>query len=451
MQTRSNFSNKLGFVLAAAGSAVGLGNIWRFPYLAAKYGGGSFLLVYLILTVTFGFTLMIAETALGRKTRLSAIGAFQALDRRFGFLGILASIVPVIIFPYYSVIGGWVTKYLFTFLSGEITAAADNNYFPDFIGETGGPIVWFSIFLLATSVIVMLGVEKGIEKVSKVMMPVLVILTLFIAVYSCTIDGAMEGVAYYLKPSLQHFSVKAILAAMGQMFYSMSLAMGIMVTYGSYMKKENHLESAVRQIEIFDTGIAFLAGLMIVPAVFAFSGGDSSALSAGPGLMFITLPKVFNSMPMGQLVGAVFFLLVLLAALTSAISLMETIVSIIMDRFHLNRTASSLIVTAFSFALGIPSSLGFGRLKHISLGGMSILDMMDFISNSILMPIVAILTCLFVGFIIKPKTIVDEVKETDGTFKSEKMFSFMIKWIAPWFLAAILVSSIASALGIFAL
>ena len=217
------------------------------------------------------------------------------------------------------------------------------------------------------------------------------------------------------------------------------------------MKKENHLESAVRQIEIFDTGIAFLAGLMIVPAVFAFSGGDSSALSAGPGLMFITLPKVFSSMPMGQLVGAVFFLLVLLAALTSAISLMETIVSIIMDRFHLNRTASSLIVTAFSFALGIPSSLGFGRLKHISLGGMSILDMMDFISNSILMPIVAILTCLFVGFIIKPKTIVDEVKETDGTFKSEKMFSFMIKWIAPWFLAAILVSSIASALGIFAL
>lgn len=446
-EKRSNFSSKLGFVLAAAGSAVGLGNIWRFPYLAAKYGGGSFLLVYLILAVTFGFTLMIAEVAIGRKTGLSAIGAFKALDKRFGFLGVLASLVPIIIFPYYSVIGGWVCKYLSVFLTGGMKDAASDEYFGGFIAQAGSPILWFSLFLGATAIVVIFGVEKGIEKVSKVMMPVLVVLTLFIAVYACTIDGAAEGIAYYLLPNMSDFSVKTVLAAMGQLFYSMSLAMGIMVTYGSYMKKENSLEGSVRQIELFDTGIAFLAGLMIIPAVFAFSGGDKSALGAGPGLMFITLPKVFNSMKLGGLIGTVFFVMVLFAALTSAISLMETIVSIIMDKFHCKRMPACIITTVLAFAMGIPSSLGFGTLSHISFQGMSILDIMDFVSNSVLMPIVAILTCIFVGFIIKPKTVSDEVKETDGKFKAEKMFTFMIKWIAPWFLVAILASSVATLFG----
>lgn len=451
MQNRSNFSSKLGFVLAAAGSAVGLGNIWRFPYLAAKYGGGSFLVVYLILAVTFGFTLMLAEIAIGRKTGLSAIGAFKSLDKHFGFLGILASLVPIIIFPYYSVIGGWVIKYLATFASGGVNEAAKDGYFSEFISQVTSPILWFSIFLLLTSIIVILGVEKGIENVSKIMMPVLIVLTLFIAIYSCSIDGAMEGIIYYLKPNFNDFSVKTILAAMGQLFYSMSLAMGIMVTYGSYMKKTDNLEGSVRQIELFDTGIAFLAGLMVIPGVFAFSGGDKSALSAGPGLMFITLPKVFNSMPMGGVIGTVFFILVLFAALTSSISLMETIVSIIMDKTHCKRLYACLIVTVFAFILGIPSSLGFGVLGHITLGGMTILDMMDFVSNSVMMPIVAIFTCIFVGFVIGPKVISDEVKATNGIFKSEKLFTVMIKWIAPWFLLAILISSIASALGIFSL
>ncbi len=280
MKERSNFSSRLGFVLAAAGSAVGLGNIWRFPYLAAQYGGGTFLLVYLILTVTFGFSLMLAEIAIGRKTGLSAIGAFKKLDHRFGFLGILASLVPIIIFPYYSVIGGWVTKYLAVFLTGGGKSAAADTYYTDFIASPVEPLGWFFLFLAATAVIVLLGVEKGIEKVSKFMMPVLVILTVGIAVYCITLPGAGEGVAYYLKPNLKDFSTKTVLAAMGQLFYSMSLAMGIMVTYGSYMQKDNNLESSVRQIEIFDTGFAFLAGLMIIPAVFVFSGKD--ALQTGP-------------------------------------------------------------------------------------------------------------------------------------------------------------------------
>lgn len=451
MQKRSSFSGKLGFVLAAAGSAVGLGNIWRFPYLAAKYGGGTFLFIYLILAVTFGFTLMTAEIAIGRKTGLSAIGAFTILDKRFKFLGILASAVPIIIFPYYSVIGGWVVKYFFVFVTGSGHTAAGDSYFTDFIGGTFEPIGWFFLFIAVTAVIVGFGVEQGIEKVSKFMMPILVLLTLFVALYGLTIDGAMDGLSYYLKPHMADVSAKTILAAIGQLFYSMSLAMGIMITYGSYMKKENHLESSVRQIEIFDTGVAFLAGLMIIPAVFAFSGGDSSALQAGPGLMFITLPKVFGNMKFGNVVGTVFFLLVFFAALTSAISLMETIVSILRDKLGWTRKGTCVFVTILALVMGVPSSLGFGPLSFISWMGMSVLDIMDFVSNSVLMPIVAFFTCIFIGFVIKPSTIADEVKVTDGTFKGEKLFAVMIKWIAPIFLVLILLSSVASALGIFTL
>lgn len=451
MKDRSNFSNKLGFVLAAAGSAVGLGNIWRFPYLAAQYGGGTFLLIYLILAVTFGFTLMIAEIALGRKTGLSAIGAFRSLDGRFNFLGILAVIVPVIIFPYYSVIGGWVVKYFTVFITGGVKASAGDTYFTDFIGGTFEPIGWFLIFLAFTAIIVLCGVEKGIEKVSKIMMPILVVLTIVISVYGLTLKGSMEGLIYYIKPHMADVSAKTILAAMGQLFYSMSLAMGIMITYGSYMKKSDKLESSVRQIELFDTGIAFLAGLMIIPAVFAFSGGDRSALNAGPGLMFMTLPKVFASMKFGGAIGTIFFLLVFFAALTSAISLMETIVSVFMDKFGWKRRFTGIFVAALALVMGIPSSLGFGPLGFISWNGMSVLDIMDFISNSVLMPIVALFTCIFVGFIIKPKAVADEVKESDGTFKAEGMFNIMIKWVAPLFLIIILISSIASGLGLFKL
>ena len=405
--SRSNFTSRIGFILSAAGSAVGLGNIWRFPYLAAQYGGGTFLLCYIILAVTFGFALMTAEIALGRKTGLSAIGAFSALNKRYRFVGVLVTLVPVIIFPYYSVIGGWVIKYFFTFLTGGVSAAAEDTYFTGFISGVSEPIIWFVIFTAITAAVVICGVEKGIEKVSKVMMPLLVVLTVGISLYVLTIDGAMEGVKYYVLPHMSDFSIKTLLSSMGQLFYSMSLAMGIMITYGSYMSKSTNLESSVRQIEIFDTGIDFFAGLMIVPAVFAFSGGDPSALKAGPGLMFITLPKVFASIRFGGFLGTVFFVLVFFAAITSAISLMETIVSILMDFFHWSRRKTSILVFIYSLLMGVPSSLGFGIWDFVKPLGMSILDAWDFISNSILMPIVALLTCFFAGFVIKPKAIIE--------------------------------------------
>lgn len=444
---RSNFSGKLGFVLAAAGSAVGLGNLWRFPYLAAKYGGGIFLLVYVILAVTFGYALMTAEIALGRRTGLSAIGAFQKLNRKYSFVGYLASLVPIIILPYYCVIGGWVIKYFAAFVSGQAGAAAQDGYFEGFIGMTGQPVIWLTVFILLTAVVVFLGVEKGIEKVSKILMPLLVLLSVIIAGYAVTMPGALEGVKYYILPNFSHFSIMTVVAAMGQLFYSMSLAMGIMITYGSYMKKDVDLEKSVSQIELFDTGIAFLAGLMIVPSVIVFSGGDAGAINAGPGLMFVTLPKVFASMPMGTVLGALFFILVLFAALTSSISLMETIVSILQDKLHWGRKISCIIVTLFCLVLALPSSLGFGIWSHIQPMGMSFLDFFDFISNSLLMPVVALLTCLFVGFVIGPKVISEEVKSTSA-FKREKLFVVMIRYIAPIFIVAILVSSILNALGV---
>ena len=446
-EKRSNFTGKIGFVLAAAGSAVGLGNIWRFPYLAAKYGGGIFLLVYIILAVTFGFALMCAEIAIGRKTGQSAINAFKALDKRYGFIGWIASVVPMIILPYYCVIGGWVTKYIWVFASGDAIASAKDDYFTGFVSKTGEPIGWFLIFIGLTSLIVLFGVEKGIEKVSKFMMPILVALTIFVAVYSMFMPGAMEGLIYYLKPDFSKFSVTTVLAAMGQLFYSMSIAMGIMITYGSYMKKDINLESSVKQIEIFDTGIAFLAGLMIIPAVFSFSGGNEAALGKGPSLMFVTLPKVFESMKGGTIIGFVFFVLVFFAALTSSISLMETVVSIVRDKFGLKRQTTCIIVFIFSVALGLPSSLGFGLLKDINLAGMSILDIFDFMSNSVIMPIVALLTCIFVGYVLKPKAIIEEIEIT-GKFKGKGLFAVVIKYIAPICIVLILISSVLDAFGI---
>ncbi len=443
---KSSFSSKIGFVLAAAGSAVGLGNIWRFPYLAAKYGGGMFLLVYLVLAVTFGFALMITEIAIGRKTGKSVIGAYSVINKKFGPLGILAAAVPAIIFPYYCVIGGWVMKYVTVYATDAGAEAAVNNkdfsYFGNFTANTGESVIFFLLFIIITAVIVMLGVEKGIEKVSKIMMPVLVLISLFVAIYSLTIPGAIDGLIYYVKPNFADFGLETVVAAMGQLFYSMSLAMGIMITYGSYMRKEDNLEGSVRQIEVFDTAIAFLSGMMIVPAVFAFSGGDPTKINAGPGLMFQTLPQVFEFMEGGRFIGLVFFVLVFLAALTSSISLMETIVSVVMEKFKVKRIPACLIVIAFAVAMGMLSVLGFGVWSGVKpFGKDDILTFFDFLSNNIMMPIVALITCILIGWIAKTKYVEDEV-QLGSAFKSKKLYRVMIKFVCPIFMVIIFLSSV---------
>ena len=448
MRERGKFSNKLGFVLAAAGSAVGLGNIWRFPYLAANYGG-MFLLTYLVLVVTFGFSIMLTEFAIGRKTGSSPIGAFAALGKKYSFIGWLAVIVVFIIFPYYSVIGGWVTKYLTVFIAGaNPTVEQSEAFFNSYVAQPVEPIVWQILFVLVTTAVVIRGVQKGIEVASKFMMPILIILTIGVAIYSVCLPGAMEGVKYYLIPDLSKMSVNMVLAAMGQMFYSMSLAMGIMITYGSYLSKEEDLEKSVGHVEIFDTGVAILAGFMVIPAVFAFSGAET--LNQGPSLMFITLPQVFASMPFGRVIGAVFFLLVLFAALTSSISIMEALVSTLCDRFKLNRKIACLIICACAIVIGVAPSLGFGLWSNVKIIGLGILDFMDFITNSVLMPVVALLTCLFVGYVTGVKTVIDEV-ELSSKFRRKKMYVIVVKYVAPIFILAILISSVLNTFGIITL
>ena len=446
---RGGFTGGLGYVMATAGAAVGLGNIWRFPYLAAKYGGGTFLFVYFFLVLTVGFTLMICETAIGRKTGQSPINAFTQLNKKYKFIGVMSTIVPMIILPYYCVVGGWVIKYLIAFLFEGSAVASLDNYFPQFIAGTSEPIVWMLVFTLLGFFVVVFGIDKGVEKVSRLVMPLLVLLTIAIAVYSITRPGAIEGLKYYLLPDVSKLSLNMLMAAMGQMFFSLSIAMGIVITYGSYMGKDVDIIKVTHQVQIFDTGIAFLSGLMIVPAVFAFAGG-ASQIKAGPSLMFITLPKVFDSMGAGTVIGICFFLLVLVAALTSAIALMETVVSSFRDKLGWSRKKACSIVGAYTVLLALPSSLGFGAWSSIQILGFSIFDFFDFISNSVLMPLTALCICLFVSQIIGVQSIIDEV-ELSGKFKQKKLFSVCVTYIAAPMLLLILVSSVLNAFNIITL
>ena len=336
---RSSFSGKLGFVLSAAGASVGLGNIWRFPYFAAKYGGGIFLLVYIILMLTFGYAMVAAETAIGRMTSKSPVSAFGSFGKskwlKFG--GWINAVIPILIVPYYSVIGGWVIKYLTGYATGEAQDLAADGYFTDFISNGVSTELCFVIFVALTLAVIFAGVENGIERVSKIMMPILVVLSIIIAAYSITRPGALAGVKYFLVPNVANFSWMTVVAAMEQMFYSLSIAMGILITFGSYMKKDVSIENSTINVGIFDTAIAIMAGLMIIPAVFAFSGGDPDTLNAGPSLMFITIPKVFASMGLGSVVGILFFILVLFAAVTSSIALTESAVSTFEDELGWGR------------------------------------------------------------------------------------------------------------------
>ena len=445
----SKFSSRLGYVLAVAGSAVGLGNIWRFPYLAAKYGGGIFLLVYLILTVSFGYVLIVSETALGRMTQKSPIGAFKSFGQGIWYKigGWINAIIPILIVPYYSVIGGWVIKYFVEYIKGNVNTLAQDNYFNNFISDSFNVEFWFIIFALFAFITILGGVKNGIERSSKIMMPILVVLAIMVVIYSVTRPGAIEGVKYFLIPNFEDFSIMTIVAAMGQMFYSLSIAMGILYTYGSYLEKDVDIEKSTKQVELFDTAIAILAGLMVIPAVFAFSTEAAESLQAGPSLMFITLPKVFASMGAGTIAGILFFLLVFFAALTSAISLLETSVSSLSQQFHISRNKAIVIMAFVMLAFGTTSCLGYGVWDFISIFGMAFLDFYDFLTNSIMMPIAALATCILIIKVVGFQKIIDEVK-ISSPFKREKMYVFFMKYLASFFLIIILLSSIASVLGI---
>lgn len=456
--TRGSFSGQFGFIMAAAASAVGLGNIWRFPYLAAKDGGGIFLLVYLILALTFGFTLLTTEIAIGRRTQQSPLTAYKAVDKKGGIIGIFACLVPTIILPYYCSIGGWVLKYLSLYVTGGGSSAAVDGYFGNYIGGNIEPIIWMLIYFAITAVIVFCGVEKGIEKFSKILMPILILMVIGISIYSLTLKHTdenditrtgLQGLKVYFVPDFTGMTLKkffvVVMDAMGQLFFSISVAMGIMVAYGSYAKKDTNLMQSVNRIELFDTLVAFMAGMMIVPAVFTFSGREGMA--AGPGLVFVSLPKVFTAMGgAGKIIGLLFFLVLSFAAVTSSVSVMEAIVSSLMDRFNLTRKKSTLLVSAYTLIAAVIVCMGYNILYfEITLPNGSpaqILDIFDYISNYIMMPLVAFLTSVLIGWVVKPNYVIDEVTQGKFKFSRKTLYIVMIKFIVPILLLILLLQSI---------
>ena len=446
-EKKSNFSGSLGFVLAAAGSAVGVGNIWRFPYLCAKDGGGLFLIVYLVLVLTFGFVLLTTDIAIGRRTKQNALKAFGTLHPKWKFLGYLTFLVPTLIMTYYSVIGGWITKYFCAYIVSNGSAAAEDGYFTSFITSKVSPIVFMLVFLALTAWVVYRGVEKGIEQFSKFIMPGLILLIIIIAVFSLTLshegdDGTVrtgiQGLLVYVKPDFTGLTLKkfmgVLLDAMSQLFFSLSVSMGIMVTYGSYVKDDIDLNKSINQIEIFDTGVAFLAGMMIIPAVYVFLGTEGMA--SGPSLIFISLPKVFQAMGgIGRIVAIAFFLMIGFAALTSCVSVMETLVANCMEIFHKTRKQMCAMIGIYSLITAVLICLGYNvlyfELKLPNGATAQLLDVMDYISNSFLMPFISLLTSILIGWVVGPKWITDEVEKNGEHFRRAGLYRFMIRYVVP--------------------
>ncbi len=458
MEKKANhFSGQIGFVLAAAGSAVGVGNLWRFPYLAAKDGGGLFLIVYLVLVLTFGFTLLTSDIAIGRKTKKSAIGAYEEMSPKWKFLGILTFLVPVLIMTYYAVIGGWITKYAVVYLTGQSHAAAQDGYFTSFITSPVSPVVFGLLFMGVTAFIVYNGVESGIERVSKCMMPILLVLVVVIAAFSFTLshtDAAgqvrtgLQGLQYYLTPHFEGLTVgrflQILLDAMSQLFFSLSVSMGIMITYGSYVKPEVNLNRAVNQIEIFDTVVALLAGAMIIPAVFVFTGTEG--MGAGPSLMFVSLPKVFDAMGgAGVFVGILFFVTAIFATLTSCISVLESITANCMEIFHTGRKKTVLVLSVIYLTASAVIALGYSIFYfEVSLPNGSsaqLLDIMDYISNSVMMPLIALLSAILIGWVKGPKYVTDEMERNGEHFGRKKLYCVMVRYIAPVLMLILFVQS----------
>ncbi|MBR1740715.1 MAG: sodium-dependent transporter [Lachnospiraceae bacterium] len=445
---RNSFTNSPGFVLAAAGSAVGLGNIWRFPYLAAKDGGGLFLVIYIVLALTFGYTLLVSEISIGRKTKQSSLTAYGKLDKRFGWLGYIASAVPFLILPYYCIIGGWVMKYAVVFITGQGEKAAGDDFFTGFITGHAEPIVYDAIFLLLTCFVIYRGINRGIESLSRILMPVLIVLVVGISIFSLTLShgsGAervtgLDGLKVFLIPDVTGMGAKdifvVVMDAMGQLFYSISVAMGIMITYGSYFKDEENLIKSVNQIEIFDTAIAILAGVMIIPAVCVYMGADQMKTTAGPGLMFVAMPKIFAQMGVfGRVIGSVFFLMVFFAALTSSISVLEAVVSSVMDKTGTSRKKATISEGLIAFGIGVLICLGYNLLYfEIKLpNGVNaqLLDIVDYLSNNIFMPIVAIGTCFLIGWFLKPAVVVEEATKNGEKFGRKGLYLLMIRFVSP--------------------
>ncbi|MCU9987074.1 sodium-dependent transporter [Mobiluncus curtisii] len=451
-EQRASWSGKLGFVLAAAGSAVGLGTIWRFPYLAAHYGGGTFIFVFFLFMLTLGVALLVLEIALGRNTGKSIIMAFASFGKQYRFVGMLTAAVPFIIASYYGVVGGWVTRYMFAYAAGMTKELADGgDNFGAFISDGPQSVAFMLLFGAITFIIVALGVNGGVERANLIMMPALILVSLLIGIFTLTQPGALDGLRYFLVPDFSKFSLELLIAALGQTFFGLSLGAATMVTYGSYMKKDVSVTSSALQTTGTTLGISLLAGLMIIPATFATLGSANAvAKNSGPSLMFLVIPEVFEKF--GRIatgIGFVFFLLVMFAALTSMISLVEACVSILQDTLAWKRRQALLVTVVVLSSAGIIVTLGYSSLSFIQpLGeGSTILDFLDFMTSSVMMPLGGLLMCLFFGWRKKPEVLIDEVR-LSGEFKRAGLWGVMIKYVAPILLVAIFITSVLKTFGI---
>ena len=436
---RGGFSGSLSFIMTAAGTAVGLGCIWRFPYLTAGHGGGMFILCYIAILLTLGITLLAVEFAIGRKTGLGVLDAFTNLNPKFKFLGVVCIIVCALTQPYFAVLGACITKYGFMYLSGAGADAAVPGFYSAYIASTFEPLLWLVLYTAAAALIVYCGVQAGIERVCKIVLPVEVFLIAILAVDCLSLPGAMDGLAYFLAPNPANFTVDAVLAALGQVFYSLSLGLGVMVTFGSYLEKKENIFNSASSAVFFTFLVSMLAGALIVPASYLCTGGDPAAV--GSGGLFESLPLIFNSMPFGSVSGCAFFILLSLAALTSTIAGFEVIVTALKDRLGVPRLKGIILMSVYTLILGGIISLGYGVLSWIRFGEMYLLEFFDFLTGTIMMPLVVLFTCILVGYFFKTKLILDEMDLKEQSVM-RTVLMFMIKFVCPICIAVIFLTNI---------
>jgi neurotransmitter:Na+ symporter, NSS family len=441
---RDGFASKFGILCAATGSAIGLGNIWRFPYVVGDNGGGAFLLVYLGFILLLGIPVMLSELVIGRRAQRNAYGSFRLLapGRPWWIVGIMGIAAAFIILAFYSTIAGWTLEYVYLAITNAFKGKDSRelaDMFTSFHTQAGRPLFWQLVFMIMTAGIIMGGVKKGIEKYSKVLMPFLVLLLLIMAVRSLTLPGAGAGLNFLFKPDFSEINAKVLLAALGQAFFSLSIGMGALITYGSYIGKENKLGQIAVEVSLADTFIAVLAGIAIFPAVFAFKLDPAE----GPGLIFNVLPNIFQQMPGGYFVAIIFFVLLAIAALTSSISILEVVVAFMVEELNVGRKKATLMAASAAAMLGVLSTLSFGLMKGVRLGGKSVFDLLDFTASNLLLPLGGLLIVLFVGWYMKGSDVRDEVSN-GGILRIRlfRAFVFIIRFIAPVAIAIVFLNSI---------
>lgn len=440
-QKRDQFTSRIGFILASAGSAIGLGNIWRFPYMAGMNGGGAFVFVYLIFAIFIAMALLITEFVIGRHGKANAVESYRKLSPRFAWVGYLGVVTSFLLLAFYSVVGGWTIRYAVQACLGRfggITPDAAGGFFGSFISGISSPILYLLLFMGATSFIIAHGISAGIERYSKILMPILFVLLLVLVGRSVTLPGAQEGLTWFLKPDFSKITLGVIVAALAQSFFSLSVGLSSMITYASYLNKDENLAQSAFWVALCDTGIAVMAGLVIFPAVFAFHMEPS----AGPGLVFITLPAVFGAMPSGTLFAAAFFILLIIAALTSSINMMEVTVTFFTEKFNADRKKVASLYGITCFVVAIPASLSFGAWKHITFLGKTFFDCYDYFVSNISLSLTALMCSILVGWVWK-KGAVDELSNGGKIKNAYIPFWYgTVKYVAPWAIGIIWLESI---------